>query len=83
MIQPGVSITSPEYRHCLLLDLVLDLFLSINKHMPRVLVNTFRTRARHAPVLWPQFEVAAVEPVVQMVRWKRGERSSTCCCSPA
>ena len=49
LIQPGVSITSPEYRHCLLLDLVLDLFLSINKHMPRVLVNTFRTRARHAP----------------------------------
>ena len=34
-------------------------------------------------MLWPQFEVAAVEPVVQMERWKRGEWSSTCCCSPA
>ncbi|WVZ79553.1 hypothetical protein U9M48_027118 [Paspalum notatum var. saurae] len=60
----GVSITSPEHRHYLLLDLVRDLFLSLDEHKPRVLVNTFDALEADALRAVPQFEIAAVGPVV-------------------
>ncbi|WVZ79549.1 hypothetical protein U9M48_027114 [Paspalum notatum var. saurae] len=59
-----VSITSPEHRHYLVLDLVRDLFLSLDEHKPRVLVNTFDALEADALRAVPQFEIAAVGPVV-------------------
>ena len=60
----AVSITSPEHRHYLLLDLLRDLFLSLDEHKPRVLVNTFDALEPDALRAVPQLEVAAVGPVV-------------------
>ncbi|KAF8648387.1 hypothetical protein HU200_064973 [Digitaria exilis] len=59
-----VSITSPEHRHYLLLDLLRDLFLSLDEHKPRVLVNTFDDLEHDALRAVPEFELAAVGPVV-------------------
>ncbi|RLN13619.1 hypothetical protein C2845_PM09G17200 [Panicum miliaceum] len=61
----AVSITSPEHRHYLLLDLLRDLFLSLDEHKPSVLVNTFDALEPDELRAVPQFEVAAVGPVVQ------------------
>ncbi|PAN23493.1 hypothetical protein PAHAL_4G096100 [Panicum hallii] len=60
----AVSITSPEHRHYLLLDLLRDLFLSLDEHKPMVLVNTFDALEPDALRAMPQFEVAAVGPVL-------------------
>ncbi|KAJ1259743.1 hypothetical protein BS78_10G179500 [Paspalum vaginatum] len=59
----GVSITSPEHRHYLLLDLVRDLFVSLDEHKQRVLVNTFDALEPDALRAVPQFQVSAVGPV--------------------
>ncbi|KAL6602929.1 hypothetical protein ACP70R_043290 [Stipagrostis hirtigluma subsp. patula] len=59
-----VSITSPEHRHYQLLDMVRDLFLSLDEHRPKVLVNTFDALEPDALRAVPQFELAAVGPVV-------------------
>ncbi|OEL18777.1 Crocetin glucosyltransferase, chloroplastic [Dichanthelium oligosanthes] len=60
----AVGITSPEHRHYLLLDLVRDLFMSLDEHRPRVLVNTFDALEPDALRAVPEFELAAVGPVV-------------------
>jgi hypothetical protein len=57
-----VSITSPEHRHYLVLDLLRDLFLSLDEHRPRVLVNPFDALEHDA--LRAELEVAAAGPVV-------------------
>ncbi|CAL5039195.1 unnamed protein product [Urochloa decumbens] len=59
-----VSITSPEHRHHLLLDLLRDLFQSLDEHRPMVLVNTFDALEHDALRAVPELEVAAVGPVV-------------------
>ncbi|CAN6163589.1 unnamed protein product [Urochloa humidicola] len=59
-----VSITSPEHRHHLVLDLLRDLFVSLDEHRPRVLVNTFDALERNALRAMPELDVAAVGPVV-------------------
>ncbi|CAL5048470.1 unnamed protein product [Urochloa decumbens] len=59
-----VSITSPEHRHHLVLDLLRDLFLSLDEHRPTVLVNTFDALEHDALRAVPELEVAAVGPVV-------------------
>ncbi|CAD6339124.1 unnamed protein product [Miscanthus lutarioriparius] len=59
-----VSITSPEHRHHVVLDMVRELFLSLDEHKPRVLVNTLDALEPDALRAVPQFEVDAVGPVV-------------------
>jgi hypothetical protein len=59
-----VSITSPEHRHLVVLDMVRELFLSLDEHKPRVLVNTLDALEPDALRAVPQFEVDAVGPVV-------------------
>ncbi|TVU08041.1 hypothetical protein EJB05_41425, partial [Eragrostis curvula] len=59
-----VFITSPEHRHYLLLDLLRDLFRSLDEHKPKVLVNTFDALEAEELRAVPQFELAAVGPVV-------------------
>ncbi|CAN6216443.1 unnamed protein product [Urochloa humidicola] len=59
-----VSITSPEHRHYLVLELLRDLFLSLDEHRPRVLINTFEALEHDALRAVPELEVAAVGPVV-------------------
>ncbi|CAD6336437.1 unnamed protein product [Miscanthus lutarioriparius] len=59
-----VSITSPEHRHHVVLDMVRELFLSLDEHKPRVLVNTLDALEPDALRAVPQLEVDAVGPVV-------------------
>ncbi|EER88587.1 hypothetical protein BDA96_10G235200 [Sorghum bicolor] len=59
-----VSVTSPEHRHHVVLDMVRELFLSLDEHRPRVLVNTFDALEPDALRAVPQLEVDAVGPVV-------------------
>ncbi|KAF0902994.1 hypothetical protein E2562_022624 [Oryza meyeriana var. granulata] len=60
----AVSITSPEHRHYLLLDMLRDLFTELDELKPKVLVNTFDALEPDALRAVPELEVLAVGPVV-------------------
>ncbi|XP_051199865.1 UDP-glycosyltransferase 75C1-like [Lolium perenne] len=60
-----VSITSPDHPHYLLLDMMRDLFNTLDEHKPnKVLVNTFDALEPNELRAVPQFELVAVGPVV-------------------
>ncbi|KQK17836.1 cyanidin 3-O-rutinoside 5-O-glucosyltransferase [Brachypodium distachyon] len=59
-----VSITSPEHPHYLLLDMMRELFLTLDEYKSKVLVNTFDELEPDALRAVAQFELVAVGPVV-------------------